>query len=183
MLCNVKYILVWQCPIPQNHLTASGGHRDDAFKDRCLTTVSVWMCSIFFFKKNNNLATPRSPPIIALHVRAISPTDLRGPLRWMCCPPGIMAAECFWTGWTRRAVDVSIAPLSFLLFLLLLLLLLLLILSCFFLTPAHPSRCPQMCLFMCRARWSEREKHLEENRTKCIKSVNAGYGQRSSNLN
>lgn len=33
--------------------------------------------------------------------------------------------------------------------------------SCFF-PSSTPSLCSQMCLFMCRARWSDREKHLSQ---------------------
>lgn len=91
-------MLVWQCPSPQSRMRAAGVHRDDAFKDGCVECSLLQVCECVILKKNNNLATPRFPPIPVSSERAVSPFDLHGPLRWMRWPAGVMAADWFMDG-------------------------------------------------------------------------------------
>lgn len=131
---------------------------------------SVHYCkcvSVKFLKKNNNLATPRFPPVPVSIERVVSPFDLYGPLRWIRCPAGVVATDWFMDG--VNVGSLTAHP-SLLLSLLLLVLLLLLLLS-------HSSSfCPQMCLFMCRARWSDREKHLQRKTEKpCHEIINLTF--------
>lgn len=144
-------MLVWQCPSLQSHMRATGIYRDDAFKDECVACSLLQVCECVILKKNNNLATPRIPPIPVSNERACSPFDLYGPLRWMPCRRRCFGLVYGGGEWSRRLVAPLPIPLSSYLFLLVLLPL---SHSFFF--------CPQMCLFMCRARWSDREKHLSQ---------------------
>ncbi len=114
--------------------------------------ASVCVCVIL--KKNNNLATP-FPHIPISNERAVSLSrslwssqmdalPCRHHVRWLVYRLGKRGRLL--VAWLSIPLSIYLSFSSFS--------------SCFFLSFA-PSPCSQMCLFMCRARWSDREKHLQ----------------------
>lgn len=163
-------------PLPPNTPEPRGGCRGDAFKDRCVECSLLRVCECVIEKQQSSYSSFSSDsPSLA---RGPCVLDLHGPLVWISCPAGAVARRLVYGRGEQggRLVAPPPIPLSSSLsssssssasssssssswFS-----------SCSFLAPTPSVPRPQMCLFMCRARWSDLEKHLQrQTETLCWK--------------